>query len=444
MAKKVFIKSYGCQMNVYDSERMVDILASEGYESADEPDGADLIILNTCHVRERATEKVYSELGRLRRLGSAKIVVAGCVAQAEGDDILRRAPNVDLVLGPQTTHRLPLLLRQSSRLNRIADTEFPIETKFDSLPTPTAGGSSAFLTIQEGCDKFCSFCVVPYTRGAEYSRPAEKVLDDASGMVDQGVREITLLGQNVNAYNGCAGGLAELIRSLDKIEGLDRIRFTTSHPKDMTEDLIRVYGEVESLMPYLHLPVQSGSDRILHRMNRKHNIAEYEGIIRRLRSVRPDIALSSDFIVGHPGEEDEDFEKTLALVRRIRFAQAYSFKYSPRPGTPAASSADHVTEPLKAERILRLQELLNLHQVNFNEQFIGSHLPVLIDRPGRKERQVAGRTPYNQAVHVAISERDESALMGKIVSVFIEASKPNSLSGVLASQAGLEPPEHRA
>ncbi len=426
-------------MNVYDSDRMADVLAPEGYARTDDADDADLVILNTCHIREKAAEKVYSELGRLRRKDGPVIAVAGCVAQAEGEEVLRRAPNVDLVVGPQTYHRLPQLLRDAARKRGVVDTDFPAETKFGDMPPPALGGPAAFLTIQEGCDKFCAFCVVPYTRGAEYSRPGDEVIEEARGLVAAGAREITLLGQNVNAYHGCDDGLAGLIRMLDEIDGLDRIRYTTSHPRDMSDALIAAHAEIPSLMPYLHLPVQSGSDGILKRMNRQHAAADYEEIIVRIRAARPDIALSSDFIVGHPGESDADFEETLALIERVRYAQAYSFKYSPRPGTPAAEADDQVPEPVKAERLARLQELLNRHQLEFNDQFVGRDMAVLLDRAGRRDGQLAGRSPYNQAVHVTFSGAEEArAFLGRIVTVRIAEAKPNSLSGTPVADPAME------
>ena len=426
-------------MNIYDSERMLDSLSAEGFEQENEPENADLIVLNTCHIREKATEKLYSELGRLRDNCDAKVVVAGCVAQAEGAEILRRAKNVDFVLGPQALHRLPKLLRNSFKDDRIMDTEFPVETKFDHWPAPLSNKVSSFLTIQEGCDKFCSFCVVPYTRGSEYSRPASEVVEEARALVGKGTKEITLLGQNVNAYNGCSDGLGGLIKALDDIQGLDRIRFTTSHPRDMSDALIHAFGEVDSLMPYLHLPVQSGSDQVLSRMNRRHSVEDYEKIISKIRGIRPDIAISSDFIVGHPGETEEDFIKTLELSERVSFAQAYSFKYSPRPGTPASEDQDQVPEQLKSERIARLQNLLGRHQKSFNEKFIGSLSEVLLDRPGRLPSQLAGRSLHNQAVHIDVSATEFLSLMGKIVLVKITKAGQNSLTGELVRKEGVNP-----
>ena len=434
MAKKLFIQTYGCQMNVHDSARMADVLAPLGYAPTATVEDADLVILNTCHIREKAAEKVYSELGRLRRLkpGGARgptIAVAGCVAQAEGEEILRRAPHVDLVVGPQTYHRLPHMLAEvASRAGAAIDTDFPADSKFDALPAPHAAGPSAFLTVQEGCDKFCAFCVVPYTRGAEVSRPAAAVIAEARILVEGGVREITLLGQNVNAYHGAEAGLAGLIRALAEIDGLARIRYTTSHPRDMSDDLIRVHAEVEKLMPWLHLPVQSGSDSVLRLMNRRHDAATYRRIVERLRGARPDIALSSDFIVGHPGETEDDFRATLALVEEIGFAQAYSFKYSPRPGTPAAEMDDQVPEPVKAERLARVQALVATQQSEFNRGFIDRIVPVLFDRPGRMAGQLGGRSPHMQAVHVDAAG-EAAAHIGAIVPVRIVAAHAISLAG---------------
>jgi tRNA-2-methylthio-N6-dimethylallyladenosine synthase len=442
--KSLFIKTYGCQMNVYDSDRMADILAPLGYESVGAADGADLIILNTCHIREKATEKVFSELGRLRRLKTEAhdqgrnilLAVAGCVAQAEGQEIIDRAPYVDLVFGPQTYHRLPEMVAKAnssagSRNHgaRIMDTEFPVESKFDHLPRESSAATSAFLTIQEGCDKFCSFCVVPYTRGAEMSRPANAILEEARQLVAHGALEITLLGQNVNAYHGDAPGraewsLARLIRELAEIDGLARIRYTTSHPRDMDGDLISAHGDVPQLMPFLHLPVQSGSDRILEAMNRKHDVACYLRLVDRLRDARPDLALSSDFIVGHPGESDADFADTINLVSRVGFAQAYSFKYSPRPGTPAASH-DQIPGSVRSERLQSLQQLLGAQQRAFNIASIGQTQPVLVERAGQRPGQLLGRGPYMQSVHFEAPER----LFGTITDVQITEGLGNSLAG---------------
>ncbi len=455
MTKTVYIKTYGCQMNVYDSARMADVLAPLGYAPAEDPEGADLVILNTCHIREKAAEKVYSELGRLRDLRESRaragapdmtIAVAGCVAQAEGDVMLRRAPQVDLVFGPQTYHRLPELLAKVRRARSgsrtapgrgVLDIEFPMESKFDLLPeTMTGQGPSAFLSIQEGCDKFCTFCVVPYTRGAEFSRPAGAVIAEAEGLAAAGAREITLLGQNVNAYRGDAPagsrtwGLGRLIRRLAEIPGLDRLRYTTSHPRDMDDELLEAHGELDKLMPYLHLPVQSGSDGILAAMNRRHGADDYRRVVERLRRARPDIALSSDFIVGFPGETDRDFAETLRLVTDIGYAQAYSFKYSARPGTPAGALEAQIPEAVKAERLASLQSLLDAQQEGFNQSSVGQAMPVLLERPGRKAGQLLGRSPYMQAVHVAAPAH----YRGRIVKVRIAAAGPKSLSGVLAEK----------
>jgi tRNA-2-methylthio-N6-dimethylallyladenosine synthase len=442
LTRKLFIKTYGCQMNVYDSARMADVLAPLGFAPSDRPEAADMVILNTCHIREKAAEKMFSELGRLRALKQSRgtvIAVAGCVAQAEGAEILRRAPYVDIVVGPQAYHRLPELVARAARAaGGVLDTDFPAEPKFDSLPETTAPqGPAAFLTVQEGCDKFCTFCVVPYTRGAEYSRPVADVLAEARRLVAGGAREITLLGQNVNAYHGAHGkaewGLGRLIRALAEIDGLDRIRYTTSHPRDMDADLIAAHGAVDKLMPYLHLPVQSGSDRILAAMNRGYTAADYRRLVEALRRSRPDLALSSDFIVGHPGETDRDFEGTLALVRAVGYAQAYSFKYSARPGTPAAAQPDQVPDAVKAERLAALQDRLEADQRAFNQATVGRTLAVLFDRPGRAPHQLAGRTPYLQAVHVDCADSAEAeALYGTVAPVTVAAAAVNSVAGRLA------------
>jgi tRNA-2-methylthio-N6-dimethylallyladenosine synthase len=447
VTKRLFIKTYGCQMNVYDSARMAELLAPLGYVLAATPEAADLVLLNTCHIREKAAEKVFSELGAIRRLkdtrarqGKATVIaVAGCVAQAEGEEIRARAPFVDLVFGPQTYHRLPEMLDAAARdgSRPVLDTSFPPEAKFDHLPHRRpegrrTGGVTAFLTVQEGCDKFCTFCVVPYTRGAEYSRPAAAVIAEARRLVAGGAREITLLGQNVNAYHGTAPadgewGLGELIRALAAIPGLLRLRYTTSHPRDIDEPLLAAHRDVPELMPFLHLPVQSGSDRVLAAMNRRHTADDYRRTVARLRRVRPDIALSSDFIVGFPGEDAADFQATLALVRDIGFAQAFSFKYSPRPGTPAASAADQVPETIKTERLAELQALLQQQQRAFNAACIGRVLPVLFEKPGRHDGQLVGRSPYLQAVHATCPPQR----IGDIVPVVIERAEPNSMAGVV-------------
>ncbi|WP_370235257.1 tRNA (N6-isopentenyl adenosine(37)-C2)-methylthiotransferase MiaB [Brevundimonas sp.] len=439
--KRLFIKTYGCQMNVYDSERMADVLRPLGYAPTETVEDADFVILNTCHIREKAAEKVYSELGKLRILkeqksGAMTIAVAGCVAQAEGEEIMRRQPAVDLVVGPQAYHQLPELLTRTARARgeRIGAEFAPVD-KFDALPKARGvQGVTAFLTVQEGCDKFCTFCVVPYTRGAEWSRPVAAILDEARALADQGVREITLLGQNVNAFDGVddvgdsgRSTLARLVRALADIPGLDRIRYTTSHPNDMSDDLIAAHAEVEALMPYLHLPVQSGSDRILRLMNRKHGRAKYLDLVARLREARPDLALSGDFIVGFPGETEADFEATMELVREVRYASAFSFMYSPRPGTPAATMGAQVPAEVSRERLHRLQALLLDQQIAFNASQAGRVLPVLFEKPGRYDAQAIGRSPYLQSVHV----EDSRHLIGQIVEVEITAGQQNSLKGRL-------------
>ena len=432
--RKLYVRTYGCQMNVYDSARMAEALAAEGWGSAERPEEADLILLNTCHIREKAAEKVYSELGRLKPLKAAnprlRIGVAGCVAQAEGAEILRRQPAVDLVVGPQSYHRLPGLVRAAEAGAQAIDTEFPAEDKFDRLP-PRAGraGASAFLTVQEGCDKFCSFCVVPYTRGAEVSRPAARILAEARDLVARGAREITLLGQNVNAWrgegpDGRTWTLARLIRELDGLEGLARIRYTTSHPNDMDDDLIAAHGEVGKLMPYLHLPVQSGSDRILAAMNRRHRAADYLAVVARLRAARPDILLSSDFIVGFPGETEADFEATMDLVRTVGFGMAFSFRYSPRPGTPAAGRSP-VPDAVAEDRLHRLQALLTAQQHAAQAAMVGREVRVLIEKAGRLPGQTAGKSEHLMAVHVTHPD----AVPGALGRARIVAAGPNSLSG---------------
>ncbi len=462
-ARRVHIKTFGCQMNVYDSERMGEALAAEGYMATDEPENADLVILNTCHIREKAAEKVYSDLGRIRdmkrdreRQGLQTVVaVTGCVAQAEGAEIVRRAPVVDLVVGPQSYHRLAGLVATARAGAKAAiETEFPEEDKFDHLPRrtePSAGrrrAAAAFLTVQEGCDKFCTFCVVPYTRGAELSRPVARLVEEARLLVDQGVREITLLGQNVNGYHGAGPGaeksagpgaeksaapggvawsLARLIGELARIDGLDRLRYVTSHPRDMGDDLIAAHAAEPKLMPYLHLPFQAGSDRILAAMNRKHTAAEYCRLVARIRAANPDIALSTDIIVGFPGETEADFEATLDLVREVGFAQGYTFKYSARPGTPAATMDGQLADAVKVDRLARLKAVLDAQQAQFNAAQIGRTLPVLFDRVGRRPGQLLGRSPYLQAVHVEAP----ASLLGSISAVEIVAAGPVSLSGVI-------------
>jgi len=438
--KKLFIKTYGCQMNVYDSARMAELLAPLGYGATDDVSDADMVILNTCHIREKAVEKIYSELGRLKRLKEKRdvtIAVAGCVAQAEGAELIARAPQVDIVVGPQAYHRLPEMLARLARSGGHAlETDFPILEKFDVLPKDTTpGGASAFLTVQEGCDKFCTFCVVPYTRGSEYSRSVLQIEEEANRLVARGAREITLLGQNVNAYrgegpDGRTWSLAALLHRLARIEGLSRLRYMTSHPRDMSDDLITAHGELAELMPYLHLPVQSGSDAILDAMNRGHTADDYRRIVERVRRGRGDIAMSSDFIVGFPGESDKDFEATLALVRDIGFAQSYSFKYSRRPGTPAAAARKQIAEDVKDERLQILQALLCAQRVRFDAGCEGRTLDVLFEKPGRRAGQAIGRTPYLQPVHV----EGAASLIGEIRPVRVEAVFPNSLKGSLARE----------
>ena len=435
LKKKLFIKSYGCQMNVYDSLRMTESLNNHGYEVTDTPDHADLILLNTCHIREKAAEKVYSELGRYKYLKALnpnlKIGVAGCVAQAEGEEIIKRQPLVDLVVGPQAYHRLPSMLEKTHQGVRSIDTEFPIEDKFEYLPrSPNPRKSPvAFLTAQEGCDKFCAFCVVPYTRGSEVSRSPKKLIEEAESLVSNGVVEITLLGQNVNAFkyreSGRTWSLFRLIKSLARIDGLKRIRFTTSHPNDMTEDLIKLFGDEEKLMPYLHLPIQSGSNSILRAMNRKHDTNKYLDIIERVRMVRSDIAISGDFIVGFPGEKESDFEATLDLCKKINYAQAYSFKYSARPGTPAYQMAD-VSDEVKSRRLYQLQDLLVKQQKAFQKKMVGRVYPILIEKKGKEPGQVVGRSPYLQPVFL----NAPSEIIGEIINVKIKSCRTNSLEGV--------------
>jgi len=433
--KKLYIKTYGCQMNVYDSERMAEALGGQGYVETQTPDDADMILLNTCHIREKAAEKVYSELGRFKGLKAEnpdlKIGVAGCVAQAEGEEIMRRQPMVDLVVGPQSYHRLPELEAKTRTGAKALDTDFPEEDKFEALKrrpkTPRA--PAAFLTVQEGCDKFCAFCVVPYTRGAEVSRPADRILTEARDLVERGVREITLLGQNVNAYHGAGpqGGdwtLAQLIWALDKVDGLERIRFTTSHPNDMSDDLIAAHGECSKLMPYLHLPVQAGSDKILKRMNRSHTVDSYLRVIERIRAARPDILMSGDFIVGFPEETEADFQATLDLIEEVNYGYAYSFKYSTRPGTPAAER-EQIAEDVKSERLQRLQALITRQQRAVQDAMIGREVNVLFERAGRLDDQMVGKSDYLHAVHVIGS----GAAIGDIKRVRIVSSGANSLAG---------------
>ena len=444
-SRKVFVKTYGCQMNVYDSQRMTDSLGESGYQPTDSVEDADLVLINTCHIREKAAEKVYSQLGRLQKtkreraaLGKEFMVgVAGCVAQAEGDEIIRRAPVVDLVIGPTTYHRLPEALDRARAGARVVETEYAVEDKFEYLPAISrektiSRGVTAFLTVQEGCDKFCTFCVVPYTRGSEVSRPLAQIVTEAKRLVDAGVREITLLGQNVNAWHGhgpdgAAWGLGDLLHHLSDIDGIARLRYTTSHPRDMDDALIAAHRDLAALMPYLHLPVQSGSDRILAVMNRRHTRDLYLALVARIRAACPHIALSSDFIVGFPGESDADFAQTMDLVEQVGFAQAFSFKYSARPGTPAATMRDQVPEPLQAERLAALQALLRRQQADFGESLVGRRFEVLFEREGRKPGQLVGRSPYLQPVVVDAP----AALMGTLARVEVTAAGPNSLLATL-------------
>ncbi|BDA87073.1 tRNA-2-methylthio-N(6)-dimethylallyladenosine synthase [Aureimonas sp. SA4125] len=449
--RKVFIKTYGCQMNVYDSQRMGDALASDGYAPTETIEDADLILLNTCHIRERAAEKIYSELGRISVLKreraavgkSLNVAVAGCVAQAEGREILHRAKVVDLVIGPQTYHRLPQALARVAGGERVVDTDYAVEDKFAHLPAPLprqilARGVAAFLTVQEGCDKFCTFCVVPYTRGSEVSRPTAQIIDEARRLAEAGVREITLLGQNVNAWSGEDGGgaigLGDLLRRLADIPGIARLRYTTSHPRDMGDDLIEAHQTLPALMPYLHLPVQSGSDRILKAMNRRHKAEDYVSLVEKIRRSRPGIALSGDFIVGFPGETEEDFQATLDLVRTVFYASAYSFKYSPRPGTPGADMPDHVPEAVMSERLERLQALLREQNLAFMGSLVGEEIEVLIEKPGRYPHQLVGRSPYLQPVVLPLS----AGAIGDVVRVRIDSLVANSLVAV-----GANPPDRQ-
>ena len=437
--KKLYVKTYGCQMNAYDSAKMADLLAPLGYAASDTPQGADMVILNTCHIREKAAEKVYSELGRLKTLKAEKarqggrmlLAVAGCVAQAEGEEIVARAPAVDLVVGPQSYHRLPEMIARTAReAGHALQTDFPALEKFDSLMPPTASGISAFLTVQEGCDKFCTFCVVPYTRGSEQSRPPADILREARQLADKGAREIVLLGQNVNAYESDGWSLAKLCDAIAQIEGIQRIRYTTSHPRDMADDLIAAHGANPKLMPYLHLPVQSGSDSVLEAMNRQHGGDDYRRLIARIRSSRPDIALTSDFIVGFPGESDADFEATLQLVRDIGYATAFSFKYSKRPGTPASTMRKQIPEDVKTARLDALQKLLLKQQHDFDDSQIGKTMPVLFEKSARDKGQIMGRTPYLQPVHV----HADAAMIGQVAEVKIARRTANSLHGALVKQ----------
>ena len=429
MTPKTFkIKSFGCQMNVYDGERMAEMLAQQGMTAADEALDADLVVLNTCHIREKAAEKAYSDVGRLKREDGSKplIALAGCVAQAEGAEAKRRSQMIDIVVGPQAYHRLPEMVEAAAHGGRPVDTDMPAISKFDALPPRRRASPSAFLSVQEGCDKFCTYCVVPYTRGAEISRPWNDVVEEAQSLVGAGAREIVLLGQNVNAWADGNRGLAELIRHLAEIDGLERIRYTTSHPADMTDALIAAHGEVSKLMPYLHLPVQSGSNRILKAMNRSHTVETYLATLEKMRAARSDIALSGDFIVGFPGETEEDFEATLSLVDEVRYASAYSFKYSPRPGTPAATMEDQIAREVMEERLQRLHERINTHQLAFNRSKVGTDTQVLIERKGRHEGQMIGKTPWLQSVHV-----ETSAALGDLIDVTLVQAGPNSMTGAM-------------
>jgi tRNA-2-methylthio-N6-dimethylallyladenosine synthase len=448
--RKVHVKSFGCQMNVYDSHRMADTLAPAGFNETAAPEDADLVILNTCHIRERAAEKVYSEIGRIRVMKeeaaaqgrSLMIAVAGCVAQAEGQEIIRRAGAVDLVVGSQNYHRLPELVARAASGEKVVDTEFPVEDKFAALAAPQRAatrkrGISAFVTVQEGCDKFCTFCVVPYTRGAEVSRPVAQIVAEVERLADAGVREVTLIGQNVNAYHGqgedgAPSSLGKLLRRLADVPGIARLRYTTSHPRDMDDDLVRAHAELDALMPYVHLPVQSGSDRILDAMNRKHTRKDYLAVIARLRAGRADLAFTSDFIVGFPGETEADFRATLSLVDEVGYSSAFSFMYSPRPGTPAADMEDQIADAVKSERLQRLQAAITRHQRAFNASFAGRTLDVLLEKPGRLPGQLVGKSPYLQAVQVMAPR----SLIGEVARLTVTEVGSNSLFGALTEQAG--------
>jgi tRNA-2-methylthio-N6-dimethylallyladenosine synthase len=433
MSPKTFkIKSFGCQMNVYDGDRMAELLGERGMTAAADGEDADLVVLNTCHIREKAAEKAYSDVGRLRREDGSKpvIALAGCVAQAEGAEARRRSPMIDVVVGPQAYHRLPELVAEAARGGRPVDTDMPAISKFDAMPPRRRSAPSAFLTVQEGCDKFCTYCVVPYTRGAEISRPSDDIIVEARQLVDGGAREIVLLGQNVNAWCEEGRGLAELIRALAGIDGLERIRYTTSHPADMSDSLIAAHGEVEKLMPYLHLPVQSGSDRILKAMNRSHSVDSYLHTIERVRAARPDIAISGDFIVGFPGETEEDFTATLNLVDAVGYASAYSFKYSARPGTPAAVMEGQIAREVMEERLRRLQDRIDANRISFNQSTVGKDTQILIERKGRHPGQMIGRSPWLQSVHV-----ETAAAPGEMLDVTVLSAGPNSLAGAEVQKA---------
>jgi len=433
MSPKTFkIKSFGCQMNVYDGDRMTELLGSKGMRAAGEGEDADLVVLNTCHIREKAAEKAYSDVGRLRREDGSKplIALAGCVAQAEGAEARRRAPMIDIVVGPQAYHRLPEMVAEAARGAHPVDTDMPAISKFDAMPPRRRSGPSAFLTIQEGCDKFCTYCVVPYTRGAEISRPFADVVAEAHLLVEAGAREIVLLGQNVNAWSADGRSFSELIRELDRIEGLQRIRYTTSHPADTPEELVAAHGEVEKLMPYLHLPVQSGSNRVLKMMNRSHSVETYLEIIGKMRAARPDIAISGDFIVGFPGETEEDFQATLKIVDAVGYASAYSFKYSARPGTPAAVMEDQIPREVMEDRLARLQERITANQIAFNRSKIGVETEILVERAGRHPGQMIGKSPWLQSVHV-----ETSAKPGEMLAVTLIEAGPNSMAGAICEMA---------
>jgi tRNA-2-methylthio-N6-dimethylallyladenosine synthase len=429
--KTFHVKSFGCQMNAYDGARMAELLEAEGLAPSADTAAADLVVLNTCHIREKAAEKVYSDIGRLKREDGSRpmIAVAGCVAQAEGAEIPRRAPSVDIVVGPQAYHRLPEMVATAASGRRALDTDMPLQSKFGALPARRRQGPTAFLTVQEGCDKFCTYCVVPYTRGAEISRPWSAILDEANALVDMGAREITLLGQNVNAWKGedergRAQGLDGLIRALDAVPRLARIRYTTSHPNDMTDGLIRAHGEVEKLMPFLHLPVQSGSDRILKAMNRSHSASSYLAVLDRVRAVRPDIAVSGDFIVGFPGETETEFRETLEIVAAVNYASAYSFKYSPRPGTPAAEMSEQIAPEVMDERLQRLQDVLTRQTLSFNQASVGRRTAVLLERKGKRPGQLIGKSPWLQSMHL-----ETGAAIGDVIDVQILSAGPNSVGG---------------
>ena len=429
MTPKTFrIKSFGCQMNVYDGERISELLTDTGLAAAADGEDADLVVLNTCHIREKAAEKAYSDVGRLKREDGSRpmIALAGCVAQAEGAEAKARSPMIDMVVGPQAYHRLPEMVSQVSRGARPVDTDMPAISKFDALPKRRRANPSAFLTVQEGCDKFCTYCVVPYTRGAEISRPRADIVSEAQALVEGGAKEIVLLGQNVNAWEHDGHGLADLIREIARIDGLERIRYTTSHPADMNDALVAAHGEVGKLMPYLHLPVQSGSDRVLKAMNRSHTTETYLRTIEKMRAARPDVAISGDFIVGFPGETEEDFEATLRIVDAVRYAAAYSFKYSARPGTPAAQMEDQIAPEVMDDRLKRLQARIAENQLAFNRSTVGRDTQVLIERAGRHAGQMIGRSPWLQSVHV-----ETSAEPGTMLDVTLTAAGPNSMTGAL-------------